>query len=428
MIPSQASSQEVLTAFVGSPRLNAYNRASGRNYVTWLLLFCIFAFLVRQTLLLRGRTLSYALSAVDTFAALDIAVVFLTAAVLIFTGSLVRLGSAFRRTPVVWYYWYYMFCALSFLWSNFPIYSLYRALEYIILLSATLAAVEQFQDFAGAEQAFLRVGMATILLVICINLRLFGFSLSLEAWHTNSYSACAAMLFCYCLGEYLAMTKTERSEYKGRSGRLLRFGIFSFGALMLGTSVTSNLAAVVGCLLILLVLRRIGLMLIMLFLGLLIFLYGVGGHLVHNIVFEGRSEGEIASATGRTFFWEYLWLKFLKSPVLGYGFGILTGGHDRILASSPHNSFFSVIIGTGLTGLAFFGLFAIRLWWITIGRVWSRGTGTVGFTGALAAAFVNSLGYPMITDRWEPAGIIFVWLLGLFLLHVRGTGHVVGAV
>jgi hypothetical protein len=428
MTPVPTSAQEVSPAFEGSLRLNANNRASGRNYVTWLLLFCIFAFLVRQTVMIRGaayaRATSYDLSAVDTFAGVDIAIVVLAAGVLICTGSLVRMGSAFRRTPVVWLYWYYMICALSFLWSNFPIYSLYRALEFIILLSATLAAVEQFQDLTEAEPAFLRIAAATILLQMCVNLRLGGLSLSLNAWHTNSYSASAAILFCYCLGEYLDMSMAEKSQGTKRAKRLRWFGIFSFGALALGTSATSNIAALVGCLLIFLLVRRVGLLLAGLWIGLLFLVLGRSGEIIQSLIFPGKSEYAIETATGRTLFWEYLWHKFLRSPVLGYGFALITGGHDRILASTTHNSFFTVLIGTGSVGLALFGMFAAKLWWVTIGKVWRGGPGGVGFAGALAAAFVNCLGMPLIADRWVTTTLVFVWLVGFFLLYVRGPRQI----
>ncbi len=414
-------------AFEGSVPLAGGNKASGRSRVAWLLLLSIFAIMVRQTVFIRLRATTVDFSAVDTYAAMDIAAVCLAALVLICSGSLGRTWSALRRTPAKWLCGYYLLCAASVVWSTAPVYSLYRAGEYLVLFFATCAVVAQYQDFAGAERGFLRVALVTILLQMFVNLRLHGFSLSLGVWHTNSYSATSAILFCYCLGEYLAKPKSKDSEAKKRSGRLRRFGLLSFGTLALGTSAASNVAAAAGCLLIFLALRRVWLLLIGLGVGGLLFLIGGGGKTVQELLFPGKSEYAIETASGRTLIWDFYWQKFLQSPILGYGFGIISGGRDKAFAALSHNSLFTVLIGTGSVGLAFFGVFAAKLWWSTLGKVWRRGPGTVGFAGALAAAFVNCLGNPLMADRWDTTSVVFVWLLGLFMLHIREPRQIAAA-
>ncbi len=414
--PEASSPLERSRPLVGS------NKASGRPYLAWLLLFCLFAIIFRQTVLLRQRATAVDLSALDTYAALDVAVVCLAALVLIFSGSLGRTWSELRRTPAMWLIGYYLLCASSFLWSSAPIYSLYRAIEYLILFFATCTAVAQYQDFSGAERTFLRVAMATVLLEGWIRLHAANFSLSLEGMHTNDYTACSAILFCYCLGEYLAMTRAERAEGKMRARRLRWFGIFSFCTLAIGTSAASNVAAAVGCLLILLALRRFGLLLVGFWVGLLLFLWSGGGEIFRNLLFPGKTEHQLTTASGRTLIWELYWRKFLQNPVLGYGFGLISGGRDRAFVALSHNSLFTVLIGTGLVGFLCFALFTARLWWTTLSKIWQRGPGSVGFVGALAAAFVNGLGMPLMADRWETPSVVFVWLLGLFLIHVQGPG------
>lgn len=426
-MPGHTSPQEVPLSFEGSLPLVSNQKASGRPYVAWLLLLCVFGIILRQTVLVRQRATTVDFSALDTYAGLDIALVCLAALVLIFTGSLFSTWSALRRTPAIWLCGYYLVCAASFMWSAAPVYSFYRATEYLVLLSATCAAVAQYQDFSDAERVFLWVAMTTILLQMCVTLRLVGFSLSIRDWHTNTYSASSAMLFCYCLGEYLAMTRAERSQDKKRSRRLKLFGIFSLSTLALGTSSASNVAAAVGCLLIFLALGRVWLLLTGLWVGLLLFLWGGSGEFFRNLLFPGKTEYEMATASGRTLIWELYWRKFLQSPILGYGFGIISGGRDRAFAALSHNALFTVLIGTGSAGLALFGLFAARLWWTTIGMVWRRGPGSVGFAGALAAIYVNSLSAPLMADRWVTTSVVFAFMLGLFFLHVISHEQVVGA-
>jgi hypothetical protein len=427
MDPVHISVAEVTVPVENSLTLAAGSRnARSKPYGAWLLLLCIFIFIFRQNVLERGRVISLDLSAVDSFAAIDITVVFLAAFVLIFSGRLWQAWSAIRPTPAVWMFWYYMFCAASFIWSTAAIYSLYRASEYLVFFFATCAVVVQYQDFIGAERAFLRATAAVILLQMSRYLR-GGGSISLDAWHTTTYSASAAILFCYCLGEYLAMTKADRSADKGRTRRLLRFGIFAFGPLALGTSAGSNIAVAVGCSLIFLALRRFGLLLAVGFIGLLLAILGGGQGLVHSLLLPGKDEYAVETASGRTLVWELYWRKFLQSPVLGYGFAIISGGRDKAFVAHSHNSFFSALLGTGSVGFALFGLFTVRLWWTTIGKVWRRGPGTVGSAGALAAAFVNCLTLELMADAWCTNSLPFVWLLVFFLFHVRGSRQIAGA-
>ena len=395
----------------------------GSLLIARLLLFCLFIIIFRHTVLSRGRSIAN-LDVVDASAAVDIAAVGLAACIVTLSGLFGRLPiwSSIVRTSAIWLVLYYAFCGVSSLWSTIPVYSLYRSIEYLILFFATVGAVVQYKDFTAAEGAFCRIAMATILLDMCVTIRYYGFSLSPGVWHNTTYSVSSGMLFCYCLGEYLAMTKAKRAEAKSRSRRLLGFGIFSFCTLALGASSGSNIAVAVGCLLIFLALRRFVLLYVGLSVGLILFLWGVGGHTILHVLFPGKSMSNIETGTGRIFLWQFLFSRFLERPVVGYGFG-LVGRVSRGMATHAHNSFFAVIIGTGSVGLFLFGMFTAHLWWTAISKVWRRGLGTVGFAGAMASAFVNSMSLPVMADRWSTYSIVFVSLLGLFILHMRDTGN-----
>ncbi len=423
---SKTTFEEILPPLEGSHRL-VQNNTAGRsnNIVRWLLLFCIFGIIARQTLLLRGRSLSD-VATVDAFAAVDIGLVWLAALIVIFSGNLGRTWARLRRTPVMWLGGYYIFCGVSCLWSALPVFSLYRAIEFLVLLSATLTIVAQYKDFVGAERGFCRIAMMTIVLEMCVTIRFFGFTLSPEVWHNTTYTVSSVMLFCYCFGEYLAMTKAERAAAKKRSRRLRRFGIFALCTLALGSSSGSNIAGTAGCLLIFLVLRRYWLWVSGLVIGLLLVLWGQGEGMLHKLLLPGKSEIAVETVSGRASLWEFLWHQFLKSPALGYGFG-LTGVVSKGIATHSHNSLFSVLIGTGLVGFVPFALFALQLWWIILVRVWRRGIGIVGSAGALAAAFVNSMSLNVMADRWITSSMVFVWLLGLLLLHIRDYGSTFSA-
>src|SRR5208337_3549697 len=358
--------REAIARWSGPIPFNSEANASGKRRLAQFLFFCILMIIARQSIMIRQHVTQVDISAVDTYAFIDIAIVCLVGVVLLFSGSIRPTWSALRRTPVVWLYGYYLICAASFVWSAAPIYSLYRAIEYLVLLSAALAAMAQFRNFTAAERAFLYVTAVTILLQMCVNLRLYGFSFSLQDWHTNSYSASSAIMFCYCLGEYLTMTGAQSSENQKRRRRLRWFGIFSLGTLALGTSGGSNVAAMVGCLLIFLALSRLGLLLALLMGGFIYLLWGGIVEFFRNLLLPGKSEYALETASSRTLIWKLYWHRFLQSPVLGGGFGVISEGRDKVFAALSHNSFFTVLIGTGIVGLVFFSLFMVHLWLTTI--------------------------------------------------------------
>jgi O-antigen ligase len=419
------ASKEILPAIKDLSRVENFRVSRGNVWIEYLLLFCLFIFIFRHTIFSRGRSISN-LDLVDTAAAVDIAAVGLAGLIVILNGLFGRsaLWSSIGKTSALWLVLYYLFCGLSSLWSTIPVFSLYRSFEYFIMFLATVTVVIQYKDFAAAERAFCRITLATILLDMCVTIRYYGFSLSPATWHNTTYTISSGMLFCYFLGEYMAMTKAKRAEDRSRSRRLMGCGIFSLCALALGASSGSNIAVAVGCLVIFLALRRFVLLYAGLTVGLVLFLWGVGGDTIQGILFPGKSASNIENFSGRIFLWELLWRRFWEKPVAGYGFGLI-GKISGGMATHSHNSFFSVIIGTGSVGLFLFAMFSARLWWAAIVRAWSRGTGTVGFVGALAAAFVNSMSLTVMADRWTTYSIVFVWLLGLFLLHMANEGNLI---
>ena len=83
--------------------------------------------------------------------------VFIAAFLLVLSGSLLRAWPSVRRTPAFWLLAYYLLCALSFAWSVAPVFSLYRACEYIVFFFATFVIIAQYRDFISVERAFLLV-------------------------------------------------------------------------------------------------------------------------------------------------------------------------------------------------------------------------------------------------------------------------------
>lgn len=389
-----------------------------KSILVWLLFMSLFIIIFRHTLLSRGRALTMA-DVIDSYAIIDIFAVLFAALVIFASGSLVHTWQTYRRSSVMWLSFYYGLGALSILWTLKPLFSFYRAVEYLILMWATLTAAAQYKDFETGEKIFCRLVVLIIFLEFGLIIRLQGFGWSWEHWHTNTYSLQSAILFCYCLGEYLAMSRKERSEKRDRAKRLRRYGTLSLLTLALGGSAGSNIAAAGGCLVIFLLLRNYLLLFVGSWLCLLVFLWvGDGWEVLRSILLPGKSDAALETGSGRFILWEYLWDKFLNQPVQGYGFG-LAGFLSLGMASHTHNGYLTILIGTGLTGFAIFLVFSAKLWGQIIITGWQRKIGSLGCAGAMTAVFINNLSINAMADRWITSSIIFIWLLALFSLHVR---------
>jgi len=383
--------------------------------VAWLIFIAHFTFIARQKIFARGR-LDF--DTVDTYAAVDVAVVFFVALLLLCNGKTFQSLSRINKSSALWLLVYYMLCALSAMWSLRPAYSLYRAFEFSIFFVSLIVAVSYSFDFEKAERKVLLLSLLSVFLQMGLHIR-GGISFSLLAWHTNAYSASAAVIFVYCAGEYLALGAKKSSDISKRKKMLLTYGCLSLALLALGTSSASNVAAAFGIVVILIVQRRIALMLAIIFMAILFFLLGGGKDFLIDLLFPGKTDHGISSLGGRTITWEYYLARIAASPIWGYGLGVSpTRGGGAWMAYS-HNFIISILIGTGFLGLTVFLIFGFRFAMELVRSFKKKITGSVGIMGAMAAGFLNSLAMPMIADRWYTASFAFFSIMALFIIHVN---------
>src|SRR5262249_17515511 len=104
---------------------------------------------------------------------------------------------------------------------------------------AIIAALSLERNALEAEKKIFGVFIFCLVASACTVFKFYGPTLSLEAWHTNSYSACAAMMLCYCAGELMSARRHPQF-------RLWSFASISLLALIVGTSAGSNIAAACG--------------------------------------------------------------------------------------------------------------------------------------------------------------------------------------
>lgn len=402
---------------------------NGSQKVAWLIWIAHFAFIIRQKIFQRGR-LDF--DTLDAYAAVDVIIVAFLMVILLLISRTSQFFTKAFKLSVFWLLLYYIVCALSATWSLRPAYSFYRAVEFMVYFVSLAIALSYSSGFEKAEKRVLFLSILSVFIQMGIHIK-DGIPFSLEAWHTNAYSASAVVIFVYCAGEYLALAKQRFAEHRTRRKMLFLCGSLSFFLLVLGTSSASNIAALIGLAVILLLQRKVVLVILIVCLTLPFFVLGDGLDLLKEAVFPGKSEQAIETLGGRTMAWSYYAEKIAASPFLGYGLGVSPIGVEDVIGSgigvSPteddevgvaysHNFVISILIGTGFLGFSVFLVFLAKLALELIQVLRARIKGSLGIVVAIGAGFVNSLSMPMIADRWVTASFAFMSFFALFILYV----------
>ncbi len=389
-------------------------RASGSKLVPFLLWFGTLAWVARVTVFQRGRSTA-SFSEVDTAALAQVVITGFLGLVVLFSGRLARVWSAMSGSSTRLLLLYFAVCVLSAVWSILPEYSLYRGVEAMVMILAAFVALAYAPDFRKAERMALIISWLVIAMSIYVNFKTKEFGLTVRFFHTNSYTATAAMVFMYCFGEYFIAGRDRRRL-------LFRNGLAAAGVVALGTSGGTLLATMASILFLAILYRNTLLVTLGLGLGVVILAIAVFGEIDVTVLFPylfpDKRESEVMDLGGRLRMWAAFWEYFLDSPVTGHGFGVISTERGRLFASDPHNSIIAVIVGTGTLGLLPVLVYGFRLLREMLVTSTRRIPGAMGCSGALTAGLANGMTMPVILSEWEESGLVFAAFSGLFLLFV----------
>lgn len=391
----------------------------------WLIALALMA---RVTVFLRQRSMAqftslYTSVLVDKFAIIEIVLVGLCILAIFISPRLKRAGAEIRLSSIKYFLAYYIICLTSTYWSFFQKYTIFRSVEMIALILLTLLIMIYYQDFISSERAYLFVSLIAVFFVIFMHLKLASFQISLSRLHTNQYSAIAGMAFVYCLGERFN-TSIRRKMFLTRMAVI--FGFFT----ILGTSATSNVAAFMGILVVLALLRTSKLELVFFVsMGVLaLYISGSFDQFWMDTLFPGKTEHDLVILRGRKYLWGAYTTLIAKKPFQGYGFATVSrmgSFWGFINTTHAHNGFFEVLLGTGLAGGSIFLLWLLWLSKEMLQAYKSNKIGIVGTIGALTVAMVNNMGRSMIGGGFDAPSLMFLVLLTFFVVHIRVQARVI---
>jgi O-antigen ligase len=380
--------------------------------VHWLLLL---AWSVRNTVFVRQRA-SNTFAAVDAAAGVQIGIVAASALTLLASG---RLGELLgnHRSPLQVLLLYYVVCAISAIWSPMPLYSFYRASEAFVLVASAASAMMMARDQRSAERTLLLLALITVLLSMAQNVRLHGFAAmaTLHAWHTNTYTAVAALCLVYAFGEH-------RSVVDERRRWLSVTVVLSLAAVVVGTSSAGNVSAAIGLLVVALVQRRYG------FISLLLVALGIATAVLISLegsvfemlswLFPGKDVAAVESLGGRAHLWELYWDGLRHRPMLGHGFGVLGFDNGGSMRLNSHNAFIAAVLSAGMLGGALAVVFFWRLLKRSIDGLGQASPGAIGGAAALVTALVNSNSMPLFLEMWEESNLVSTALIAYLVCFV----------
>jgi len=368
------------------------------------------ALVMRLTVFVRRRAASD-FAAVDTSAAADLAVVGLSGLILLSLPRTRRVIRVMAGTSAMAILGFYGFCLVSSLWSSAPEYTGYRAIQVITQMGMAFLILSYFGSFARAERNVLLMASIIFLLDAVGRYKLGG---GWAGMHTNSYSATASMLFCYCFGEFMRADRRRR--------RLLTItGVMALGGLIVGTCGSSNIGTVCGMAAagVLRDSKMRGVMIVVIVAGVLLFATGADSMLedaMYKYLLPGKTQESVTGMTGRMQIWEWALAKIEQKPFLGHGFAIATRASGK--ANSVHNTLLAILLDTGIVGLFIFVLASGRLLRETAVAARYRRPGVVGCWCAFVAAIVNCMGVPFLAVDWRPPTLVFSLFLGLHTLYI----------
>jgi len=326
---------------------------------------------------------------------------------------------------------YAIICVVSISWSVYPAWTMYKSLEYLLLLAlvaailATVRSAEAFKTLFDWTWVLYGLLLASVWFGVLVwpqealkqgvgllGLQLYGV---LPILHANTVGELGAILATVALARLLSVTQC-------RANRALCTLLFAVSLVTLILSQTRSAISgfLLGAAILFLFSRRTRAMAFVISAVAVLLLLTNAGGTFWAYFLRGQSPELFQSLSGRVGWWEFGLDKLLERPLTGYG--AYAGGRFAVLeemgvtsTASTHNAYFEVIIGTSFWGLIPVIIALMGIWWVLTRVLRSPSFG--GVDRQLAVEAVGVLG--VITVRSFLTSHL-IWNTSLVFLLVLG--------
>lgn len=367
---------------------------------SWGYLLLVLIPILRKTVFNRARDMND-YNVVDGNASVAIVMVFITVFLLLTKQKELKLYWKSNKTFIN----YYLFALASVIWAgldSIPIAG-FKAVEvlssYLLMLLIMVRIGDAFQNFR-----FILFSLSFLNTIYLIRL----------AGHNNAYPLLGITELLLVLGAL---------RY-----RILRFRqvwhhlLIAIPTIILSTSSASWLSLIIGLFFLYSQGRR-GWKLwhSILVAGVFYLLWMTFEETIFHIVWGNKSKEMIESGTGREQLWKAYIEGWKESPIIGHGFivgekGAVAAHYIAFATNTAHNMMISVLVNTGLIGMALWLMFLwkqCRICWVESTK---KNPYALACFPAFVAMCVNANSFPVIGSEWSPVSppiyalIIFIFL------------------
>lgn len=365
----------------------------------WWYLAILFIPILRKTVFNRARNMKD-FAVVDTSALLAIVFTVITLYVVWTKWEVIKIYYSENKSFI----YYYGFCIISILWaglSSAPLIG-YKAVEVLASFLFIIILMDKIQNVRESFRFILSFfSLLNIIYLIFIH------------GHDNAFPLLGITQLLLVLGaiKYNVFSKNEMMHHL----------LISIATIIIGTSSASWISLIIGIVFLLGAKKsgiKVGIMIIT-----AILFYAVWNMFedtISHIIFGNKSLDAIRTGTGRQQLWEAYLKGWKESPWLGYGFivgekGAIASRYILFATNTAHNMMISVLVNTGIIGMAFWLMFLwkqCRICWVNSLR---ENPYALICLPTLIAMFVNANSFPVIGSEWSPVSppiyalIIFVF-------------------
>lgn len=356
----------------------------------WLYTLILFLFIFRKTILNVTKEIGNYSADLDRSTFLAVIGILLSVCVLIKEKELFI--QHYHKTQL--FSNYYLFALASSIWAGGLFIIVFKTSE--ILASFFLILVIIARIGSWRKIIYYIIFLATAITVCDIIHYIIESGLGF--YHTNGYT------FTASIGLLLSLGCLKYGVFKFKTLRIYMF--ICLYALITGTSSASYISFIIG-LFFLYSSGKEGVSIYKLILigGLFAVIYIGLSEYIFQLVFYGKSEAAIMRGTGRLSIWEIAFKAWQKSPWLGNGFLIgernLSSIGLSIKVVSAHNTFISVLVNTGIVGIALFFCFLVKWVRIIYRESVCRNKYACILLPVTMAILVNINAFPAIGSDWN---------------------------
>lgn len=307
----------------------------------------------------------------------------------------------------------YIYALISTLWAFIPTFAFFLSFQMIVLCLLLSWIFSQIHDFKTMEKVFITICYSIILFEAIFNRLLFMPSLFI---HELASASSAAMLFSYCIAEYLNMRKhdSERSAY-------LKFTmVFAICILITSTSSGANASAIFGMIIALFFSGQIIYALGIIFVALILYLnQGLIIKLL-LLIMPGKDMEGIESATGRAELWDTITKLAAQKPLFGWGFACIERAATAFggkASPDAHNNYLGIYGSLGYVGIILLIYhYCSNIIFLLKKR---KRIGCLGLLSAASCSMLNGYSYGFLSGKACSITVIYFMVVVLSFYYTR---------